>query len=85
MEGSYVFTPVYYLGKKFFCQVRRSVPFVRLSVCCLSHDFWPQFSSNRSESFFLYVGDRPRIAMLNFGEDLNPDPDLRISSVILHH
>ena len=33
---------------------------------------------------FVCVGDRPRTASLNLGEDPNPDPDLRIYKVIFH-
>ena len=31
------------------------------------------------------VGEQPRTATVNFGEYPNPDPDLRILKVILHH
>ena len=34
---------------------------------------------------FVCVGDQPRTATLNFCEDPNPNPDLRIFKVILHH
>ena len=49
MDRGNVFTPsVCHLAKKKFCQVCWSVESV-----CLSHNFCPQFSSNRSEFFCL--------------------------------
>jgi len=57
-------TATSYLVKKCFCKIYWSVAFVPLFIC---HTIFVQLSSDRSE----YLFDRPRIAMLNFGEDLN--------------
>ena len=47
---------IWYLAKTFFGQICCSVAFVCRSVClsvCLSREFWPQFSSNRSDIYCL--------------------------------
>ena len=68
--------------KKFFCQVCWSVAFVCLSVCpsvFVCHTiFGHSFQAIVLNFFFVYVGDWLRTATQNFGEDPNPDPDLRI-------
>ena len=67
----------------FFSQVCWSVMFVYLFVC-LSHDFWPQFSSNRFEIFCLCrwpVKD----SNAKFWWRSESGPDLRIFKVILRH
>ena len=64
------------LLKKNFRQVCWSVAFVCPSVC---HTIFA-YSSQAIVLKFICVclGDRPRTAMLNFGEDPNPDPYLII-------
>ena len=60
---------------------------VCLSVCLFvaKNRVTNSFQAIVLKKFFMCVGDRPRTATLNLGEDLNPDPDLRIFPVILHH
>jgi len=74
------------LRKKFFCQECWSVAFVCLSVCLFLTRF---LATVFRQSFwiFLCISDRPKRAMHNFNEDLNPNMDLdtRIFQVILHH
>jgi len=52
-----------------------------LSVC---HTIFGHSFQATVLKLYLCVGDRPRTAPINFGEDLNPDPDLRSFQVILH-
>ena len=54
---------------------------VSVSVSVCHKDFWPQFSSNHSEFFFVCVDDQPRPATHNFGKH----PETIIFEVILHH
>ena len=69
-HAMYDISLVCYLAKNIFCQVFWSLAFV-----CLSHDFWLQFSSNcLKKKKNLCGGDWPKMATLNFGEDLDPDP-----------
>ena len=55
--------------------------FVCLSVC---HTIFGHSFQATVLKFYLCVGDRPRMAPIHFGEDMNPDPDLRTFQVILH-
>ena len=75
-----------WLGQKKFWQVCWSVAFVCLSLCfCQFSRLLGTVFKQSFWNFFLCVGDQPRTATLNFVEDPNPDPDLRIFEVILHH
>ena len=73
-----------FLPTMLVCSACRSVCLsVSWSVCHTI--FGKSFQEIVLNIFFVCVGDGTRTAMLNFGEDLNSDPDLRIFKVILHH
>ena len=74
------------LGEKLFLpSMLVCLSSVCLSVCVCHMIFGHSFQAISLKFFFLCVGDPPRTVTFNFGEDPQPDLDLRILKVILHH